>query len=449
MSTEVTLDARTAKGLRRSVVAGSIGVFVHWFDWAIYAYLASTIAKVFFPEEDQTASLLSVFAVLAVAFFVRPIGSVIFGYIGDKYGRKRTLTIVIIAMAAGTVLLGLIPSFAQIGIWSPILLIVSRIIQGLAAGGEFGSAAAFLAEFSPRKHRGFGCSWLEFGSVAGFLLASFVVLALQTWLTPEDLLSWGWRIPFFLAVPLAFVGLYLRLKIEDTPEYRALEELETVPTQPLKEVFKSNWKQLLQTVGIETFMNATFYIVLVYLATYQEKTLGMTAGQSALLATVASLVAMVIIPLSGAMSDRVGRKPVLFTAAGLLIVTSVPIFLLMKQGSPWAGFLSTFLVAAILAIILGTHAATVSELFPTRTRQSGLSIAYSIAGAFFAGTMPYILTWLVALTNSDLVPAFMLMLLGVIGAVTLFTMPETNGSDLLHEVDKTGGNAKKAVSLSN
>lgn len=428
-------EESTRKGLRKNVAAGAIGVLVHWFDWAIYAYLATTIAHIFFPEQDGTAGLLAVFAVFAIAFFVRPLGSILFGHLGDTLGRKKTLSIVIITMAGGTLLLGLIPSYESIGVLAPILLVVARIIQGIAAGGEFGSAAAFLAEFSPPKKRGFGCSWIEFGSVLGFLLASGVVAVLFAAFSPAQIDAWAWRIPFLITVPLALVGLYIRMKIEDTPEYRALQEHDTVPAAPIRELFRRNSKQFFQTIGIEIFMNCTFYVVLVYLITYQEQLVGLPAGQAALLSTVASLTAVVIIPLSGIASDRLGRKPVLITAGVLLVVLALPLFSLMGQGSAVAGFVSTFGLAAILALILGTHAATVAELFPTRTRQSGLSLAYSVAGAFFAGTLPYVNTWLIGITNNAMVPAFTLMVVGAIGLITVATIPETRGSNLLHASD--------------
>ena len=204
----------------------------------------------FFPESGGATGLLAVFGVFAIAFFFRPVGSVIFGHLGDTLGRKKTLSLVIILMAVGTLMLGLTPSYESIGVWAPVLLIIGRIIQGIAAGGEFGSAASFLAEYSKPSKRGFNCSWIEFGSVMGFLLASGVVAVLFAVFDDQTVTDWAWRIPFLITVPMAIVGYYIRTKIEDTPDYRALEEAEEVPTAPIKEVFKYNKKQFLQTVGL-------------------------------------------------------------------------------------------------------------------------------------------------------------------------------------------------------
>ncbi|GAA2180216.1 MFS transporter [Leucobacter tardus] len=428
-------DLVDRKSLRKSVVAGSIGVLVHWFDWAVYAYMAATIAVIFFPESDRTAGLLATFAVFAVSFLVRPIGAIIFGRLGDRLGRKQTLSIVILAMAVSTLVLGLLPGYATIGILAPILLIATRVVQGLAAGGEFGSAAAFLGEFSPAKRRGFGVSWLEFGSLLGFLLASFAVFLLNQAFTPEQITDGAWRIPFLITVPLGFIGLYIRRKIEDTPEFEALQKLETVSHAPVKEVFTRNRRQFIQTCGMEIFMNVTFYVVLVYLLTYQETTVGFDPSRAALLSTLASALGLIIVPLAGIASDRVGRKPVLYTAAIALTVLSIPLFLLMQMGTGWSAFVSTLGLALILAIILGTHAVTVVELFPTRTRQTGLSIAYAVTAALFAGTAPYLLTWLIDRTGDELVPGYFLAVVGVIGIVTVVSIPETRGVRLIKEQD--------------
>lgn len=428
-------DLVDRKSLRKSVVAGSIGVLVHWFDWAVYAYMAATIAVIFFPESDRTAGLLATFAVFAVSFLVRPIDAIIFGRLGDRLGRKQTLSIVILSMAVSTLVLGLLPGYSTIGILAPILLIATRIVQGLAAGGEFGSAAAFLGEFSPAKRRGFGVSWLEFGSLLGFLLASFAVFLLNQAFTPEQITDWAWRIPFLITVPLGFIGLYIRRKIEDTPEFEALQKLETVSHAPVKEVFTRNRRQFIQTCGMEIFMNVTFYVVLVYLLTYQETTVGFDPSRAALLSTLASALGLIIVPLAGIASDRVGRRPVLYTAAIALTVLSIPLFLLMQMGTGWSAFVSTLGLALILAIILGTHAVTVVELFPTRTRQTGLSIAYAVTAALFAGTAPYLLTWLIDRTGDELVPGYFLAVVGVIGIVTVVSIPETRGVRLIKEQD--------------
>lgn len=421
--------------LKRSIIAGSIGVLVHWFDWAIYAYLATTIAAVFFPAHDPTAGLLAVFAVFAVSFAIRPLGSLIFGPLGDKIGRRKTLSVVILLMAGATLMVGLLPSYSSIGILAPILLLVARLLQGLAAGGEFGSAAAFLAEYSPRKHRGFGVSWLEFGSILGFLAASLTVYLLNLGLSEDVINAWGWRIPFLLAAPLGIIGFYIRSKIEDTPEFRVLEETKNVSKRPLKELFTRNWKPLVQMSGIEIMMHVTFYVVLVYLLTYQARQLDVSSGDAALASTITSIVAVALVPLVGALSDRIGRKPLLIGSGIGLIVLSYPLFQLMREGGLTNLILAQVGLGVLLAVILGTHAVAVSEIFPTRVRQGGLSIGYNFTAAIFAGTVPYLMTYLIDETGNEFMPALYLMLVGAIGLFATLTMRETVGTSLLDPQD--------------
>jgi MHS family proline/betaine transporter-like MFS transporter len=236
-----------------------------------------------------------------------------------------------------------------------------------------------------------------------------------------------------LVGPLGIIGFYIRLKIEDTPEFRSIEETGSVSGSPLKEVVTRNGKEIVQAGAIEAMMNVAFYIVLVYLLTYQESTLGWSASRAAMLSSVTSIVAVIIVPLAGSWSDRIGRKPLLIGAAIALIILSYPLFAVMNMDVAWAGIASTIGLGIILAVILGVHAVTSAELFPTRTRQSGMSIAYQGGTALFAGTAPYIITGLISITGNGLIPAFYLMMIGVIGLVALLTIQESVASDLLQK----------------
>ncbi|WNE94057.1 MFS transporter [Streptomyces luomodiensis] len=435
-------DVRTAEvevatdvvALRRSVAAGAVGVFVHWFDWAAYAYLAGTVADVFFPSENGTTGLLAVFGVFAVSFGIRPIGAMVFGPLGDRIGRKRTLSLVIFMMSGATLTIGLLPGYASIGVAAPVLLVVLRLIQGFAAGGEFGSAASFLAESAPRRRRGFGVSWLEVGSLLGFLAGSFVYLLLSTGLEEGQLSSWGWRIPFLVSAPLGIIGFIIRNKIEDTPEYRALEANDTVPRSPVRELLRSHKRQLLQAAGLMAAMHVPFYMVLTYLVTYETDHLGHSAGGAALLSTVISLLGLVLVPVFGLLSDRVGRKPVFVGATTALLVVSTPAFLLMRTGLAGT-WIAGLLLGVILAAILGTYAVWSAEIFPTRTRQSGLSIAYNLTAALFAGTVPYLMTVLISATGSTLLPGPYLMVFAIGGLIAALSLKETAGSALLRPED--------------
>jgi MHS family proline/betaine transporter-like MFS transporter len=333
-------------------------------------------------------------------------------------------------MGIATLAVGLLPSYASVGILAPILLVIARVVQGFAAGGEFGGAAAFLAEYSPNRHRAFGVSWLESSSILGFLAASLAVFLLNSALTEEAVISWGWRIPFLIAGPMAVIGLYIRLRIEDTPNFRALEQAHEVAQAPLREVLRQDWKQLLQMTGIEMLQHVSFYMILVYLLTYQTVEMNLSSASASLSATITSVVAMVCVPLFGVLSDRVGRKPLLMASGLGFVLLSYLAFVLMRGGE----FVTVIVVQAglgiLLALILSTHAVTMAEIFPTRVRQVGLSIGYQIAAAIFAGTVPYLMTYLISVTGNPLVPAFYLMLAGAVGFGTTLTLKETAGYPL-------------------
>jgi MHS family proline/betaine transporter-like MFS transporter len=417
--------------LRRAIVGASIGNTVEWFDFATYNFLAVTLAVVFFPPGNPTAALLSTFAVFAAAFFVRPLGGLFFGPLGDKLGRQRVLATVIILMALSTFVIGLLPSYATIGIWAPLLLVVARCLQGFSAGGEFGGASTFLAEYSPDERRGFLVSWLEFSTLIGFVLGSTLVLFLTTVLPDEAMTSWGWRIPFLLAGPLGIVGLYIRLRLEDTPEFRALEETGEVSQSPFRETLVENWKQILQVGGLVIIQNIGFYVVLSYMTTYFQDPLGFSATAASLSTTITLLVGMVLIPPLGALSDRIGRKPLLLASCIGYAVLTYPLFLLLNTGSLFAAILAQVALGALLAVFISTSIAALTELFPTRVRYGGFSIGYNFSVAIFGGSSPYLAQYLVSTTGNPISPAFIVIGGAVATLLVVLTVRETAGTDLL------------------
>jgi MFS transporter, MHS family, proline/betaine transporter len=411
--------------LRRAMLGASVGNCVEWFDFAVYGYLAATLGAVFFPSEDPTISLLSSFAVFGVAFFMRPLGGFFFGPLGDRIGRQRTLAAVIILMSASTFVIAFLPSYAAIGIWAPILLVAARLLQGFSVGGEFGGASAFLAEYSPDERRGYLVSWIEFSAVGGFFLGSASVLLLTATIGEDALGSWGWRIPFLLAGPLGLIGLYIRLRVEDTPEFRALERSGEVSGSPFRETITQNWRPILQVIGLVIIQNAGFYIVLTYMPTYFSEQLGFSSTASSLSSVFTLLVAMALIPPLGALSDRVGRKPLLAASCVGFALLSYPLFLLMNQGNLVGAVLSHVALGALLAVFLSTTIAALAELFPTRVRYGGFSIGYNISVAIFGGAAPFFATYLISLTGNPLSPAFYLIAAAVASLITVATIQET------------------------
>jgi MHS family proline/betaine transporter-like MFS transporter len=407
------------------MLGASVGNCVEWFDFAVYGYLAATLGAVFFPSEDPTISLLSSFAVFGVAFFMRPLGGFFFGPLGDRIGRQRTLAAVIILMSASTFVIAFLPGYAAIGIWAPILLVAARLLQGFSVGGEFGGASAFLAEYSPDERRGYLVSWIEFSAVGGFFLGSASVLLLTATIGEDALGSWGWRIPFLLAGPLGLIGLYIRLRVEDTPEFRALERSGEVSGSPLRETMTQNWRPILQVIGLVIIQNAGFYIVLTYMPTYFSEQLGFSSTASSLSSVFTLLVAMALIPPLGALSDRVGRKPLLAASCVGFALLSYPLFLLMNQGSLVGAVLSHVALGALLAVFLSTTIAALAELFPTRVRYGGFSIGYNISVAIFGGAAPFFATYLISLTGNPLSPAFYLIAAAIASLITVATISET------------------------
>jgi MHS family proline/betaine transporter-like MFS transporter len=408
-----------------------MGNCVEWFDFAVYGFLATYIGANFFPSDNPTASLLATFAVFGAAFFVRPLGGLVFGPIGDKLGRQRVLALVIILMSAASFAIGLLPTYATIGIWAPILLVFLRLLQGFSVGGEYGGAGSFVAEYSPDERRGYMVSWLMVSTLIGFLMGSVVVTALSALISEDAMSSWGWRIPFLIAGPLGIVGLYIRLRLEETPEFRALETTGEVAQAPLKEAFVENWRQILQVAGIAIIHNVGFYMVFTYMPTYFSTELGFGQTASFVSIVLAGLTGLVLVPPLGALSDRVGRKPLLLTACACFALLTYPLFVLMNTGNLVAAILAHLALAVIEAIFISTSIAVMTELFPTRVRYGGYSIGYNFSVAIFGGSAPFLATWLISVTGNPLSPAFYVIFAAVATLLTVLTVRETARTDLL------------------
>lgn len=411
--------------VRRAVRGAAVGNAVEWFDFAIYGFLATYIATNFFPSDNETAALLKTFAVFAAAFFMRPLGGLFFGPLGDRIGRQKVLALVILLMSGSTFTIGLLPSYDTLGALAPLLLLFLRCLQGFSAGGEYGGGACFLAEYAPDRRRGFIVSFLVWSVVAGFLFGSATVTGLEGVLSESAMESYGWRIPFMMAGLLGVVGLYIRLRLDDTPEFEALRATGDVAASPLKEAVTTSWRPILQIAGLVVIHNVGFYTVFTFLPTYFTETLDFTKANAFVSITVASAVALMLILPLGALSDRIGRRPLLIAGSLGFAVFAYPLFLLLNSGSLGAAIGAHAVLAAIEAVFVSASLAAGAELFVTRVRYSGFSIGYNTSVALFGGTAPYVATWLVDRTGNDLAPAFYVIVAAGVTLGTVLTMRET------------------------
>jgi len=410
---------------RKAVVAGTIGNFIEWYDFSVYGFFATVFASQFFPSDDPVASLLATFAVFAISFFMRPVGAFVFGHYGDKVGRRSTLAVAVILMGLATFMIGVLPNYEQIGVLAPILLVVARLLQGISAGGEWSGSAAFMVEYAPEHRRGLYGSWQQFSIAAGLLVGSAIGGILGTVLSEDALNSYGWRIPFILGILVGAVGLYLRLRLEDTPAFRVIEEKEEVASAPIKESFSAHYRESLTAIGFTVAWTVAYYILLTYMPTYVARTLGFPLSQALLSNAIGLAVLMILIPFMGALSDRVGRKPLLIAFSALIAVLTYPLFLLISGGTFLLVVLGQVLFGVIISLFSGPGPAALVEMFPTNVRYSALGVSYNLAVAAFGGTAPFIATYLVSRTGSNLSPSFYLIAAAVITLIVVSRIKET------------------------
>ncbi|MCP9994045.1 MFS transporter [Streptomyces albogriseolus] len=424
------------RAVRRAVKAASLGNAMEWFDFGIYAYLAGTIGRVFFPSGNETVQLLSSFATFAVAFLVRPLGGMVFGPMGDKIGRKKVLALTMILMAIGTAAIGMLPTYAAVGFWAPVLLILFRLLQGFSTGGEYGGASTFIAEYAPDRRRGYFGSFLELGTLAGYTGAATLVVALTAWLGSDTMDAWGWRIPFLVAGPLGVVGIYLRLKLDDTPAYLKLGEggvrvsdtanrVETTARGDLAKIFRQHWRPLVLCITLVGAYNITDYMLLSYMPTYLSDELHYSETHGLLILVATMVLLMLIINQVGRLNDRHGRKPLLLTGMLGFLILSAPAFLLVRQGSLVAVSAGMLMLGLSLVCLLGTMSAALPAMFPTSVRYGSLSVGYNLSASLFGGTTPLVITALIGATGSEMMPAYYAMAAALVGVIAVALMKET------------------------
>ena len=418
---------RLSGAQRKAIVAGTIGNTVEWVDWALYSIFAKIIADEFFPKGDGAVALLSTLAVFAVGFVMRPVGAAVLGAYADRHGRKKGMTLTVGLMAGAAFVIALTPSYDAIGVLSPLVLLVARLVQGFSAGGEFGSSSAFLVESAARGRRAFAGSWQQVSVAGGVLIASLLGTLATSTLSDGAVHAWGWRVAFVLGGVLGLVGLWLRVSVEDTESFTRSRDTGRTPANPVKTMLVEHPAAALRVAGITVAGTLTYYIWVNYLPTYANLTTGIPLKSALLSQTLCLVVFVVALPFVGVLSDRVGRKPTMAGFAGGFVVLAWPLLHLLD-----GGFLNLFLVQLTgMLLILGYSAncaVIMAEQFPAEVRATGVALPYAMAVALFGGTAPYLTTWLHESGHSDLLWIYV-SAASLISLVVYLTMPETKGKE--------------------
>jgi MFS transporter, MHS family, proline/betaine transporter len=408
--------AHSRSGIWRTVVAASIGNALEWFDLVVYGFFAVVISKLFFPAGNDTVSLLLTLGTFGVSFFMRPLGAIVLGAYADRAGRKAALTLSILLMMCGTLIIAVLPTYQSIGLAAPLILVLARLMQGFSAGGEFGSATAFLAEHVPGR-RGYFASWQIASQGLTTLLAAMFGVVLTTQLSPEQMGAWGWRVPFFFGLLIGPVAWYIRSKLDETPEFLAAETTQT----PIRDTFASQKTRLFIGMGIVVLGTVSTYLVL-FMPTYAIKQLHLAPSVAFAAISLVGVIQLVFSPVIGHLSDRIGRVRIMLVPAVLLFLVIWPAFNYLIAHPTFGSLMALQIVlGALMTGYFGALPGLLSEIFPVQTRTTGMSLAYNIAVTIFGGFGPFIIAWLIDATGSKAAPSFYLMFAAVLSVIALIS----------------------------
>ncbi|MGA7774803.1 MAG: MFS transporter [Pseudolabrys sp.] len=412
--------------------ASAIGTTIEWYDFFLFGVVTPLVFnKLFFPNFDPLVGTLLAYTTFFVGFISRPIGGIIFGHYGDRIGRKTVLVLTILIMGVATFLIGLLPTYATVGIWAPVMLLFLRIFQGIGIGGEWGGAVLMAVEHSPAGRRGFYGSWPQIGVPAGLLLSSGMVYLLS-YLPEADFFSWGWRIAFLISAVLVAVGLYIRLKIMETPAFTRIQESDKVVHVPFFELWRTHGKNTLLGLGARYIEGVTFNIFGVFVVGYLAGTLGLPRQTALAGVMIASAIMIVMLPIYGNLSDRIGRRRMFGVAVILIGILSFPAFWLMQTKEPllvWIAIAVPF--AFVYPAVYGPQAALFSELFDTRVRYTGISFVYQFSGIYASGLTPIIATALLPMGgNKPWLICLYVLAVSIVSALSVFAMTEAHKRDM-------------------
>ncbi len=408
----------------RAILSCAIGNFFELFDFILYGFLAVPISHAFFPQGNDRLALVNTFITFGVGFLFRPLGAVVLGRYGDRHGRRAALVVTIGMMAAAPGFTGLIPTYGQIGLLAPALLLICRCGQGFSTGGEWGGAAAFLVEYAIPGKRGLTGSWQQFSTQMGATAAVLSAYLLAHYLTPDAFNAWGWRLPFVVGFVLGPIGYYLRPRVAETPAFERTVEKRAVSHAPLTEALSTHGRKVAQAFGLSIIGIVANYVMIVYMPTYAMKLLNISADRALLSATFANLAVMVLTPFMGALSDRVGRRAMIGASSVLYLVLGYPLYLLLGGGTFELLLIAQLIVAVIQSLYTGTIPVILAEMFPTRVRYTALSVSYGFSVAIFGGFAPFAATWLIGATGNPLSPAYLVMAAGAASAISIWSMKE-------------------------